>query len=198
MKKKYSVLYFFVFYFSCCIFLYFIFRVIFCVEFFVLHFCAGIFHVICFCVVWKTICSLWQILLLYVWYIFCQTLENKVYLRVWKLGLIHYLVICLCSIWNYLSVIKLDCLLLFLLLLIIFGLHKWYCPIIFWIAFHFHCHHIIKLISPSFIAFIANHLFCLKRINKLNVLEEFSHGIGYTTECNGDLVCNATIKFTLV
>ena len=46
---------------------------------------------------------------------------------------------------NYLSINKLN----FLLLLIIFSLHAWYCSILFSIAFNFHCYYTIKFISHN-------------------------------------------------
>ena len=33
---------------------------------------------------------------------------------------------------------------------------------------------------------------CLKRIKKLNRVDDFASEVGYTTECNGDADCNAT------
>ena len=50
----------------------------------------------------------------------------------------------------------------------------------------------LKIHLPSFIKFIPHHPFRFKRINKLNGVDDFSYEIGYTTECNGDLSCNAT------
>ena len=46
----------------------------------------------------------------------------------------------------YVSVSKLKFMLRFLLILLIFSLHKWYCTIRFSIAFHFHYQYIIKFI----------------------------------------------------
>ena len=59
-------------------------------------------------------------------------------------------------------------------------------------AFHFHRHYIMNFISPSFITFITYQLFSLNSINKLDEVVDFASEIGYTTECNGDLGCNAT------
>ena len=105
--------------------------------------------------------------------------DSKEELNYWfgQLGIICYPSICLCLFWNYLIVSRLNCLLISLLLLRIFSLHKWYCPVIFSIAFHFN-YYIVKSISPSFITFIPHHLFCLKRINKLNGVDYFSFWIG--------------------
>ena len=36
---------------------------------------------------------------------------------------------------------------------------------------------------------------CLNIINKLNGVDDFDSEIEYTTECNGDLGCNATKYF---
>ena len=63
-----------------------------------------------------------------------------------KLGIIHYPAIFLFLISNYLIVSKLNCLLIFLLLLPIFSLNKWYCPITFSIVLNFHYYYIIKVI----------------------------------------------------
>ena len=70
----------------------------------------------------KALHFLWQIIMLYVRNFLSGNKEAS-FLGVGKLGLIHYLVIFLCLFWNCLSVIKLNCLLLFLLILIILGLH---------------------------------------------------------------------------
>ena len=140
------VLYFFLLYFSCYI-LFVVFSV-----FFILSF-------ILFRVVLKPFHSLWQFILLFIRQIFCTNL--KLFSWKWELVLIHQLVIFLCLFKNNLIVSKLNCLLLFLLILLIFSLYKWYCPIIYSIGFHFHHHHIIKFIVPSFIAFISHYLFFL-------------------------------------
>ena len=76
-----------------------------------------------------------------------HTLKKKVFLGVGKLGPIRCLVVCLCLLWNYLSVNKLNFMMFFFLLQLIFSLHGWYCPIRFSIEFHFHRHYIIHLIS---------------------------------------------------
>ena len=109
---------------------------------FVLYFSCYIFRVIL-----KGVHILWQLLLLYVWQIFCQTIRDKLLSVNGQVGPIHYLAIFLCLFWNYLSVDKLNCLLFFWMVLLIFSLHKWYCPIRFSIAFHSHCCYIIKFIS---------------------------------------------------
>ena len=49
------------------------------------------------------------------------------------------------------------------------SLHKYYCPFIFSIEFHFHHYYIVKAISHFFTAFITHCLFDLKRFNKLYV-----------------------------
>ena len=95
-KIKFLCYIFPVFYFPCCIFSCCIFRVIL-----------------------KALHSLRHLLLLYVCQTFFQTLKRIVYIGFGKPGLIHYLVICLCLFQKYLSVSKLDFLLLSLLLLII-------------------------------------------------------------------------------
>ena len=100
--------------------------------------------------------------------LFCHTLKKTVSISFYQLGLTRYLVICLCLFWNYVSVSNLNFLMLFLLLFLILSIHKWYFPIIFSIAFHFHRHYIIKHISPSIIKIIPRHLFLFKRINKLD------------------------------
>ena len=76
--------------------------------------------VVLFSVILKAFHSLLKILLLSVYQIFDQTLKNEVFLWVRQLGLIRYLVIFLCLFRNYLSVSKLNFLLIFLLLLINF------------------------------------------------------------------------------
>ena len=98
-------LYFSTFYYLCCILH---------VLLFVLYFLCCI-----FCVLLKALQFMWHLLLISVWQIFSQILKNSVFLRVGQLGMIHYLVICLCLFQNYLSVSKLNCLLLFLLVLLI-------------------------------------------------------------------------------
>ena len=102
------VLYFFVLFFVCSIF---------CVVFFVLYvfciFCVVFFCIIFFRIVLKSFHSLQQILLPCFWQIFGQTVKKKVCHLVGKLGLIHYLVLFLCLFQNYLSVRKLNCLILF-------------------------------------------------------------------------------------
>ena len=115
---------------------------IFCVSFSVLYFFVSY-----FCLVLKALYYLRHLLILSVWQNFGQDLKKKEFPWVRQLGLIHYLMICLCLFWNFLSVGKLNCLLPFLLILLILSLHKWYCPIIFSIAFNFHSHYIIKFIS---------------------------------------------------
>ena len=85
----------------------------------VLYFLCCIFTCCTFSVILKAFCSMLQIILISVWQIFGQTLKNKVFLWVGQLVLIHYLVIFLCLFWNYLSVSKLNCLLLSLLVLLI-------------------------------------------------------------------------------
>ena len=108
----------------------------------------------------------------------------------------NYLVICLCLVQNYLSISKLNFLLLFLLLFLliflVFSLHKWYFPIISSIVFNFHRHYIIKFIYPSFITFIPHYVFFLTCINKVDGADEFVSGIGYTKEFNGGWVRSAT------
>ena len=52
----------------------------------------------------------------------CSDSKNKVFLRAGKLGLIRYLLVCLWLFKNYLSVSKLNCLMILLLLLIISSL----------------------------------------------------------------------------
>ena len=64
--------------------------------------------------------------------------------------------------------------------------------------FYFCRHYIINFISPSLITFIPCHQFCLRRINKLNGVDEFASDVGYTTECNGDGGCNATKHFPVL
>ena len=96
-----------------------------------------------FCVVLKALQYLRNILLVSVEKIFGETIK-KLFIGVGQLELIHYPVIFLCLFRNYLIVSKLNCLLLFLLLLLIFILHKWYFPIRFSIVFHFHCCFIVK------------------------------------------------------
>ena len=75
-----------------------------------------------FLIVLKSLHYLQQILLLSVWSIFGQTLKKIVSSELSNLGLIHYHVICLCLFQNYLSVSKFNCLLLFLLLMLISNL----------------------------------------------------------------------------
>ena len=66
----------------------------------------------------KLLHSLRQLLLVSVWQMFFQTLKKKVLSGVGQIVLIHYLVIFLCLIQNYLIVKKLNCLLMFLLRLL--------------------------------------------------------------------------------
>ena len=107
-------------FFLCCIFRVVFFRVIyFCAVLFVLYFLCYI-----FCVVLKAFHSMKQPLLIYVHQIFGQTLKKKVSIKVGKLGLIHYLVICPCLFQNYLSVSELNFLLLFLLFSLIYSIHN--------------------------------------------------------------------------
>ena len=40
--------------------------------------------------------------------------------------------------------------------------------------------------------FISNNFFWFKHIKKLDRVDEFDSEIGYTTECDGDVGCNAT------
>ena len=118
--------------FLCCIFSCFIFCFVFFVlyflvlRFFVLYFLCYIFRVLFFCVLFfrvlffrvvlKAFHSLQQILLLYVWQIFVQTLKRKIFPWVGQIGLIHYPVVFLCLFWNYMIVSKFNCLLLFFLI----------------------------------------------------------------------------------
>ena len=83
-----------VLYFLCCLFLCYIFRV-----------------------VLKSLHSLQQLLMISVWKSFGQTLEKIVFSELSNLVLIHYLVIFMCLFQKYLSVSKLNFLLLFLLIL---------------------------------------------------------------------------------
>ena len=100
----------------CFIFCVICFRVVFFVlYFFVLYF--SVFYL-------KAFHSMQQIILIYVWHIFVQTLKRKVSHGFGQLGLIHYLVIFLFLFRNYLSVSKLNFLLIFLLLFLICSLHK--------------------------------------------------------------------------
>ena len=163
------MLYFSVLYFSCCIF-------------------RGIFLP----VVLKSFHSLRRIILLHVCHIFGQTLKAKVSLRVGQLELIHSLVICPCLFQTYLILRNFNFMLLFLIISLIFSLREWRCWIRFSIAFHFRRHFIIKVICLSFIPFIIHHLFWINRINKLDGVGDFASEIGYTSECNGVLCCNAT------
>ena len=101
--------------------------------------------VLYFCVILGVLHPLWQLLLLYFWKLFGQTLKKNVFL-VEKLWLINDHVIFLCLFWNYLSVSKLNCLFLFLLILLIFSLYKWWCPNILSILFYFDCYQIIQFI----------------------------------------------------
>ena len=59
----------------------------------VLYFLCCIFPCYIFCVVSKSLHSLQQLLMLYIWKIFGQTLKKKVFSELSNLGLIHYLVI---------------------------------------------------------------------------------------------------------
>ena len=140
----------FVLYCLCCIFVWFVLCYIFLLYFPCVKFCVIFFvlysFVVYVCVVLKSLYSLQQILLISVWQIFSQNIKKKVFLWVRKLGLIHYLIIFLNLFLNCISAIKLNCLLRVLLLLKIFSLHKWYCPIRISIAFHSHCYCIIKFI----------------------------------------------------
>ena len=95
------VLYFSVLYFLCCIFLCYIF--LYCIK--ITSLSVTNYYVIC------SADS------------FVKALNKRGFLEVGKPELIHYLVICLCLFQNYLSVIKLNCLMLLLLILLIFGLH---------------------------------------------------------------------------
>ena len=183
-------------YLSCWIFCVIIFLLYsLCCTFCVIYFLVVFFRVISFHFLLKAFNYLQHLLLLYDWQILVQIQRKTVSVRVDQLGLIHYLVICLCLFWNNLSERNLNCLLLFLPLFLIFVLHKWYSPIIFSNAFCFHHHYIITLISPSFLIFIPHHLFCLKRINRQDGVDESASEIGNTTYCNGYLVCNSTRFF---
>ena len=107
------------------------------------YFCVVFFRVVFFCVLYIVFVVFLVLYFLYFIFPCCiqiillsETVSSEVCLedalsdseeafsQYWELGLIRYLVICLCLFQNYLSVRKLDCLMLFLLLLIIFGLHK--------------------------------------------------------------------------
>ena len=85
----------------------------------VLYFLCCIFPCYIFFVVLKSLHSLQQLLMLSVWNIFGHNLKRTVFYELSNLGLLHYLVIFLCLFKNDLSVSKLNCLLLFLLLLLI-------------------------------------------------------------------------------
>ena len=95
--------------FFCCIFPCYI---LFCCIFYVLFF-----RFILFRVVLKSFHSLWQCILLYIRQIFCTNL--KLFSWRWELVLIHHLVTSLSLFKSYLILIKLNCLLLFLLILLI-------------------------------------------------------------------------------
>ena len=117
-------------FFLCCIF-----RVVFsCCIFLCYFFLCGI----------KTFLFPQQIILIHDQQIFGQSRKKKCYIWVGKLGLIYYLVVLLCLFRNYLSLGKLNCLLIFLLFLLILSIYKWYCPTIFSIEFHFCRYYIIK------------------------------------------------------
>ena len=90
--------------------------------FFVLYFPCCVFLCCILRVTLKALHSLWKILLLFVWKIFCQSSKKKVFLWVGQLGLIHYLAIFLCLFWNYLSVRMFNFLLIFLPILLISGI----------------------------------------------------------------------------
>ena len=107
--------------FSCCIF---------CALFFVLYF---------LCCIKSTSLSATASFDLFLEDFWSDSKEES-FPIVGKLRMINYLVLCLCLFRNYISVRKLNFLLIFLLLSIIFSLRKWYCPIRFSISFHSHCH----------------------------------------------------------
>ena len=77
---------------------------------------------------------------------FLSFYKEESFLWFGKQGLIKFLVICLCLISKYLSISKLNRMLIFLLILLIFSLHKWYCPIRLLIVLYFHGYFIIKVI----------------------------------------------------
>ena len=85
----------------------------------VLYFLCRIFLCYIFRVVLKSLHFLQQLLLLSVWKSFGQYLKNKVFSELSNLGLIHCIVICLCLFQNSWGVSKLNCLLIFLLILLI-------------------------------------------------------------------------------
>ena len=92
--------------------------------------CTCVFYFLCYifpCYILrdllKSLHSLKHIFLLYVWKISGQTLKKIVFSELRNLVLICYLVICLCLFQNYLSVRKLNCLLLFLLILLISNIY---------------------------------------------------------------------------
>ena len=88
----------------------------------VLHFLCCTFMCYIFRVVLTAFQYLQRLLLISVWEIFVQTLKKTFFSELSNLGLIHYLVIFLCLFQNYLSVIKLNCMLLLFLLLLISNL----------------------------------------------------------------------------
>ena len=106
----YFVLFFSVIFSACGILCY-----IFMLYFFMLYILCCIFRV-----GWKSLHSLRQLLLLYIWKIFGQTLKMKVFLWVGQLRLTDYPVVSMSLSWNYLIVSTLNCLLVYLLLLLIF------------------------------------------------------------------------------
>ena len=109
-----------------------------------------------------------------------------------QLRLIHYFEIFLCLIRNDHIVRRLNFVLIFLLLLLIFSLYKCYVLIRFSIVLRFNCYYIIKSHFSLFITFPPYYLFWFKLINKLYGVDYFSSEIGSTTECEGKFCCNAT------
>ena len=134
---------FFVLYYLCCVLRFFLVIYIFGVLFFHIVFFYFIFLPCCI----KRTSLFWTassiIRLEKNW----PTILRIFSLWVGQIWLIHYLVICLCSFWSYIIVIKQKYPLIFLLFLLILSLHKWYCPIRFLFVYHFHRLYIIKFIS---------------------------------------------------
>ena len=124
-----------------------------------IYFCVVYFHVIFFHVVLRLFHYLRQILMINIWQLSGKAIKKKLSLGVGQLGLIQYLVIFVCLFRKHLSMIKLNCMLLLLLISLILSLHKETPPIRFSIEFHFQCHYIIKYNSLSFITFNPHHLF---------------------------------------
>ena len=109
-----------VLYFPCCTF-----RVVFlCCIFYGVFFCVLFFRVVLFlfCIKSTSIFETpyYAIFLEMFW----ADSKEEIFLGVGQLGLIHYLVICLCLFRNSLSVSKLNCMMFFLLNLQIFSFHK--------------------------------------------------------------------------